>query len=503
MSVTSSDHIQPDHLARRLPQVLAVLPAWAWVAAGIFVLVTIQSNLVLFDTDTYWQIKVGQWIVDNRAMPHVDIYSFTKAGEPWISSSWLSQVLFAGAYDHAGWGGVLMLTALAAAAAFALLVVILSQRLSGGYACFVAAVAFSIMMPHILARPHMLALPVTVAWFGGLIFASDRRAAPSFWLLPLMVLWTNLHGSFVLGLALVPAVALDALWNADAAQRKTLAVHWILFGLGTLAACCLTPYGWNSLLAAQRILGLGEALSCLQEWAPVNFGRPDLFATCLLLSLAAALYCGVTLTPPRILLTLGFVYMALSHVRNIDQLVLLLPIALLTPLADRFGWTASSPPTGASSRRSATLTVMILAIGLVATGAFVSAKKVRPGYDALYAEALAVLKDHKSERVLNGHIFGGPMIWAGMRPFADGRSELYGERFLMDYFNATSLSDPNMLFRLLDTYRIDATLQHPTAASVKLLDHLDGWTRVYSSELAVVHVRTRPAGDAPPKINTN
>ncbi len=44
----------------------------------------------------------------------------------------------------------------------------------------------------------------------------------------------------------------------------------------------------------------------------------------------------------------------------------------------------------------------------------------------------------------------------------------------MDYFNATSLSDPNMLFRLLDTYRIDATLQHPTAASVKLLDHLDG-----------------------------
>ncbi len=272
------------------------------------------------------------------------------------------------------------------------------------------------MMPHTSgAALHAGPAGDAVACLGGLIFASDRRAAPSFWLLPLMVLWTNLHGSFVLGLALVPAVALDALWNADAAQRKTLAVHWILFGLGTLAACCLTPYGWNSLPAAQRILGLGEALSLSSGMGAGEF-RPSGFVRDLPAVVAgggAVLRDVDAATHPA---DARLVYMALSHVRNIDQLVLLLPIALLTPLADRFGWTASSPPTGASSRRSATLTVMILAIGLVATGAFVSAKKVRPGYDALYAEALAVLKDHKSERVLNGHIFGGPMIWAGMRP---------------------------------------------------------------------------------------
>lgn len=503
MSVTSSDNIQPDHLARRLPQLVAFLPAWAWVAAIVCVLVLIQSNQVLFDTDTYWQIKVGQWIVDHRAMPQVDIYSFTKAGEPWISSSWLSQILFAGAYDYAGWGGVLMVTALAIAATFALLVVVLGRRLTSGYACFVSMIAFVLLMPHILARPHVLALPVTVAWVGGLIFAADRRKTPSFWLLPLMVLWTNLHGSFVLGLMLVPAIALDALWNSGPAQRKTVVMHWGLFGVGALAACCLTPYGWNSLLAAQRILGLGEALAWLQEWAPVNFARFDAFAACLLLSIGVALYYGVTLTPPRILLTLGLLYMALSHVRNIDQTVLLLPIVLLAPLADRFRWTASSPHNDVASRRSATITVFVLVAGIAVASAFLAAKKIRPGYEDQYAEAIAVLRDHKSERVLNGHIFGGYMIWAGMPAFADGRSELYGERFLLDYFNAMSLRDTDIFFRLLDTYRIDATVLYPTTPAVKLLDHLDGWTRVFSSELAVVHVRNRPAGDTTPKIKVN
>ena len=50
---------------------------------------------------------------------------------------------------------------------------------------------------HFLARPHVLALPVMLAWVGGLLSASERREAPSFWLLPLLALWANLHGGFV------------------------------------------------------------------------------------------------------------------------------------------------------------------------------------------------------------------------------------------------------------------------------------------------------------------
>ncbi|MFG3756522.1 hypothetical protein, partial [Klebsiella pneumoniae] len=97
--------------------------------------------------------------------------------------------------------------------------------------------------PHFFARPHLLAMPVMVAWVEGLVTASDRGARPSFGRLPLLVLWANLHGSFVLGLALIGPFALDAVWNVEAAKRKPLALGWALFGGGALLACGLTPYG--------------------------------------------------------------------------------------------------------------------------------------------------------------------------------------------------------------------------------------------------------------------
>ena len=85
---------------------LADVPAWLWVGIGVYAAVLICGRALLNDSDTYWQIAVGQWILDHHAMPRVDIYSFTKAGEPWMSSSWLAQVLYAVSYGLAGWSGV-------------------------------------------------------------------------------------------------------------------------------------------------------------------------------------------------------------------------------------------------------------------------------------------------------------------------------------------------------------------------------------------------------------
>jgi hypothetical protein len=52
-----------------------------------------------------WHIVVGQWIFDHRAVPHVDLFSFTMRGEPWVTSAWLSEVLYLAAFKLAGWPG--------------------------------------------------------------------------------------------------------------------------------------------------------------------------------------------------------------------------------------------------------------------------------------------------------------------------------------------------------------------------------------------------------------
>src|ERR1700750_1975396 len=154
---------------------LAQMPVWLWLGVGVFVLLLISGGRMLNDSDTYWQIAVGQWILDHAAMPRVDIYSFTKAGEPWASSSWLSQVMYAVSYNLLGWAGPVVLAAGAIGITFALLGHILARRIPSTYATVIALAALVLSSGHFLARPHVLALPVMLAWAYGLMSASERQ----------------------------------------------------------------------------------------------------------------------------------------------------------------------------------------------------------------------------------------------------------------------------------------------------------------------------------------
>ena len=155
------------------------VPAWLWLGVGVYALVMIGGQGLLSDSDTFWQIAVGQWILDHHAVPRVDIYSFTKAGEPWMSSSWLAQVLYAASYNLAGWTGPVVLAASCIAATFALLTYILGRRVPAACAVAVAIAALVLSKGHFLARPHVLVLPVMLAWAYGLMSASERGQAPS------------------------------------------------------------------------------------------------------------------------------------------------------------------------------------------------------------------------------------------------------------------------------------------------------------------------------------
>ena len=195
----------------------------------------------------------------------------------------------------------------AIAATFALLTRSLIRRLNDSTALVFVAAALALTVPHLLARPHVLAMPVMVMWVSGLIAAADRRGAPSFWLLPLMALWANLHGGFVFGLFLIAPIGARCGGRRSAKLRKSLVLRWALFAVLALAASCCTPYGWNALLASRKILELGSALPLIMEWKPTEFGGLGAFEICLLLGIGLSLLRGIKLPPTRILLLLGLV----------------------------------------------------------------------------------------------------------------------------------------------------------------------------------------------------
>jgi hypothetical protein len=471
------------HATEATSPMRGLLPVW--VGAGVYAVFILAGNHLLIDPDTMWQITIGQWIVDHGAVPTTDVYSFTMRGQPWISTQWLAQVAYAEVFAAAGWTGPVVLASLCIAATFALLTRYLARHLSESTTLVFVAAALALTVPHLLARPHVLALPVMMAWVGGLVQAADRRTAPSFWLLPLMALWANLHGGFVLGLALVAPIALDAVLNTEASRRKSLILRWAAFAAVAIAASCVTPYGWNSLLASRKILALGEALPLIMEWRPADFSAVGPLEVCLLLGFGLALYRGISLPPLRIVLLLGMLHMALSQTRSLETFALLVPLFLAGPLAKQIGTAADDAKPMISPLLFVGLAIMLFA----GTVAYASVVRYQPHTRGSPVTAVAELKKLNFSRVFNDYDFGGYLLANGVAPFIDGRTELYGEKFFVDHNAASGLMKPEIFFRLLEEYKIEATLMRTQSAANILLDHMDGWQKVYTDDIATVHVR--------------
>ena len=184
------------------------------VGLGAYCVALAGAQALLNDGDTLSHIAIGRWIIAHRAIPFHDPYSYTFRDRVWVPHEWLAEVVFAAVYDRLGWGGVIAATGLSVAAAFALLTRALATTLGQRRAAIGALIAFFLTEMHLLARPHALALPLLVIWMAGVIRARDAGRVPSLALLPVMVLWCNLHGGFVVGLLFAGLLAGEAVLQA-------------------------------------------------------------------------------------------------------------------------------------------------------------------------------------------------------------------------------------------------------------------------------------------------
>ena len=250
-----------DKLIRAASRTIDVRVAMPWLAAaGVYLLLTTFGYRLLADPDTYTHIALGRWILEHHAVPTSDSLSLTMRGTDWVAHEWLSQVAYAVAYALGGWAAVTALAAGAVATAVGLLARFLLREWQPIPTLGALLAGLVLVSPHILARPHVLVLPLMVAWIGTLIGALDDERSPPWRLLPLMVLWANLHGSFTFGLAMLGPIACEALWRAQRAERAKVAQRWVAFAALSLAAACLNPYGPEMIVVTYRTVALGARL---------------------------------------------------------------------------------------------------------------------------------------------------------------------------------------------------------------------------------------------------
>jgi hypothetical protein len=481
-----------EQIATQVTRVVDARTAMPWlVAAGVYALLIVLAPRLLADPDTYSHIALGRWILDHHAVPTADPFSLTMRGTPWIAFEWGSQLAYAFAYSLGGWLAVAAVAAAAAAAAFGQLTRFLLRHWQPVPVLIAMLAALVLVASHILARPHMLALPLMVAWIAALIQAVDDKRAPSWWLLAIMVLWTNLHGSYTFGLAMIVPVACDALWSAAPADRKRVARQWIVFALAALAAACLNPYGPEMILVTFRTVALGTALSTITEWRPQDFSHLAGFELIMLAGFGAALYRGVKLPLWRLAMLFGILHLSLSQQRHADLLGMLAPLLLARPLAEQFAFLAV-PRMAAATRGGALIPAAAGLLLIALTGVVAARHDVAPADRITPAAAIRAIDIAKSGPILNDYDFGGYLDFIGAAPFIDGRGEIYGAKFINRYSRAINLQNLPDFLRLLDDYKIETTLLMPETPAVALLDRLPEWRRVYADDVAVVHQRIAP-----------
>jgi len=204
--MTISDSMQPDSIqpeapaqnvsSARLFGTLTFRRIFPVVLLSmIFVLAVRQS--VTIDPDLWWHLKAGQQIIDTRSIPHTDDYSFTKQGSEWVAHEWLSEVIIAAIYRVSGLVGLVTI--------FSLIIVIalwLTYRrcegrpYAAGIAILLAAAASS---PLFGVRPQMLTLLLASVYIVLLErFDPEEQSRRLWWLVPLMLLWVNLHAGWAL-----------------------------------------------------------------------------------------------------------------------------------------------------------------------------------------------------------------------------------------------------------------------------------------------------------------
>jgi hypothetical protein len=296
-----------------------------WLASGcarltvgfvlffIFLTSVFIAGVAFHDPDTCWLLALGRYIFTHHGLPQTDPYSFTFAllhGKPFVMYQWLTELLFYLAYKICGLSAVLALTALVLVNAFISVPLSICMRIATPRLWAVFVVVLSVLSAswHFLVRPEIFSYLLMSIWLGLiLILQEDARRAmddpingahgtghsPGSAGVPpashsrinrtvivamaaLMVLWSNLHSGFVLGLVVLAIYIVSAVigWLAFTRTSKFRIQEALLALVLSSLATLLNPRGIGLWLYLPQLFFSGINKNIV-ELRPLSWSDPS------------------------------------------------------------------------------------------------------------------------------------------------------------------------------------------------------------------------------------
>ncbi len=441
---------------------LSVAIGWLMALLGFLI-----GSRVIFDNSFFTHFATGNQILSTGRVPTTDPYSFTAAGEPWTVQSWVPSVVYRGLYDAIGLGAVRVFNGVLAA-----VLTLGLWRLTEPARTLVARVGLigaAITVGAMMWSPRPLLFGL-VCLLVVIEVVEERRSV--WWLLPVMWVWVNSHGSFPLAFAFIGASAVGLALEERVVPRHHLRVGAVA-AVG-LALGALNPVGPRLLVFPFELVTNDEALEDVVEWASPTFSRPSEWAFLVLVFLmvaAAKLGAGWR----HLLPAFGFVVGGLLAVRNINPAALVL-VACSAPAFAAAGGTLTGSDRGRPAKLiAATAVALGLTVGVWTLG--------QPGLklDRYPVEAVDWLEANDlvaqpEVNLVHRDIVGN---YLELR-FGDEARVFIDDRY--DFFPQTVIDDHATLYfggdfaPILDRYEADAVLWQVDGTFADWLrDPANGW----------------------------
>ncbi len=499
-----------------------------WSAeTGIFlgiwlVLMLLGRSSLLQDPGTFWHVKVGQQMLSSAEVIQTDPFSFTRYGEPWVAHQWLAECGMAALHKLGGFDALLLLTATLLAGLYTW---VASRLLHAGFHLLLTGVVLALILLASSHQFHVRPLILTIALLG-LSFsllvdfeAGRRPLSRLWWLVPLVVLWANLHAGVLAGIGTLGLVLLGwslawALGKDSPVRRPRDLVVLLALLLACGASVLANPYGLDLPRAWLKTLTI-PLPELIQEHRPLDLTNPLGWTTVLLGLGYLVTLVGVLPKWPRVtwLIPLVWLILAAGRVRNVPLFALITAIAAaeVLPASRWAGWLRQHemllPPreNGPTVRRGHSCLAAVLPLLLVGTTGLLQLGGVRApvvgrGWAKLGPTRWPVDLLPELERInrsspqgtpiFNDLNYGGFLIYhtPRLRVFIDDRCALYGAELLGRYDRARQ-NDPAQIDRWQRQYGFRYALVETDTPFDRYLEGSTDWKIVQQTPAATLYGR--------------
>lgn len=491
----TTDPARDDRAARMLRWLPTPMALFVIGLGGVLFSITLAKGVQ--DPDYFWHVTTGGIIANTGSIPTTDPFSFTWQGQPWTLHEWLSELLMYGLVTYAGEAVTLAVFGLMPALIFALMAFVLATRGVGPLAFGLAGVVSAfVLVPYLTLRPQAISWLLLVVLIGLLLSLRPGNGGRALLLIPLFVLWANLHGLWVVGLGVVAAYALFTIFGRT---PMSYAKGWMaLGGLGAIAATAITPAGLAGILYPLRYVNAGDwGLANIQEWQSPDFHDPAHLALLGLIILVGL--NGGRATPGwLVLLSWTGIAMSLIALRNAPVAAVMAMPALALGIQDRLrsrpaGRRVTRRPSLQLGRRlmESALVVVVVTAAILIT--LPRSPGVKPDPDRFpVAGVEQLLSARPDAQTFAEYGWGGYVISQlyphGGRVFVDGRNDMYDESIL-EIYSAVRAAEGDWRAQL-DRWNVEAILLPPSAPLVRGFAQDAGWCEAYSDEEQVLLLRS-------------